>query len=129
MNWGLIIQQSLSGILTAVAAAGIGMLVTNVKQLIKAHTTAKQGAVANNIIDGLAKISESVVSDFNQRIVSDAKKANGWTPALAEQTKKDAMEAVKDQGSAFIKLSNQTADDLGPLISTLIEKAVVNFKK
>lgn len=129
MNWETIITQAISGVLTAVIAGGIGIIGPSVKRLIKAHTTAKQSAIANNVVDGLSKISESVVSDFNQRIVLDAKKSNGWTPQLAAQTKIDAVEAVKAQGAAFIDLANQSAGDLEPMIGTLIEKAVSNLKK
>ena len=120
--------QALGGLLFATITAGIGVVTPKVKKLIESHTTAKESSIASDIIDGLSKIAESVVSDFNQRIVNDEKTKNGWTPQLAEQTKKDAIEAVKAQGAPFIKLSKKTALEIEPLISTLIEQAVSKAK-
>lgn len=121
--------QALSGLLYAAATAGIGIITPKIKKLIESHTTAKNATIANDAIDGLTKIVESVVSDFNQRIVTDVKAKGGWTPELAEQIKNDAIDAVKEQGAAFIKLSGQTANDVEALISTLIEQAVSKAKK
>jgi hypothetical protein len=120
--------QALGGLLCATATAGIGVITPEVKKLIKSHTTAKNATIANDALDGLTKIVESVVSDFNQRIVNDSKTKGAWTPAQAAQTKVDAMAAVKEQGASFIKLSSQSGKEIESMISTLIEQAVAKAK-
>lgn len=119
------VVQALGGILAATVTTGIGIITPKIKKFLESHTTAKNAAVVNDSIDGLTKIVESVVADFNQRIVSDVKTKGGWTPELAVQTKKDAIAAVKAQGSQFIKLINSNAEEL---ISTLIEQSVAKAK-
>lgn len=120
--------QALGGLLCASATAGIGIITPKIKKFLETHTTAKTSTVANNAVDGLSKISESVVSDFNQRIVNDAKIKKAWTPELAMQVKADAVAAVKSQGATFISLAKKTAGEIEPLISTLIEQAVSKTK-
>ncbi|NRD79714.1 hypothetical protein HPT25_20340 [Bacillus sp. BRMEA1] len=120
--------EALSGLLYTAATAGIAVITPKIKNFIHAHTQEKTAAVASNAIDGLAKIADSVVADFNQRIVTDIKAKQAWSPEFAEQVKKDAMAAVKSQGSSFIQLLNKTEADVEPLISTLIEHAVSKGK-
>lgn len=123
--------EALSGLLYASATAGIAVITPKIKDFIKAHTKEKTTAIACNALDGLSKIAQSVVTDFNQRIVVDSKSnkvMQKWTPELAEQIKKDAVAAVLSQGSAFVNLIGKTAEDTEPLISTLIEQAVLKSK-
>jgi hypothetical protein len=117
--------QALGGLFFATVSAGIGAVTPKIRKLIESHTTAKTATVANDAIAGLTKIVESVVADFNQRIVSDVKAKGGWTPELADQVKKDAEAAVKSQGAQFIKYID---GDTEALISTLIEQAVSKQK-
>jgi hypothetical protein len=123
--------EALSGLLYASATAGIAVITPKIKDFVKAHTKEKTVTVAFNALDGLAKIAQSVVTDFNQRIVANAK-ANkamqAWTPELAKQIKKDAVAAVLSQGSCFIKLFDKTSEEMVPLISVLIEQAVSKSK-
>jgi ribosome-binding protein aMBF1 (putative translation factor) len=120
--------QAFGGLLCASVTAGIGVITPKIKKFLETHTTAKTATVANNVLDGLSKITESVVSDFNQRVVNDSKSKGAWTPQLAEQIKMDAVAAIKNQGSSFIRLAEKTAGDMEPLISTLIEQAVSKAK-
>jgi hypothetical protein len=120
--------QALGGLLYATATAGIAAVTPKIRLYLKSHTTAKTAAVAGDVLDGLSKIAESVVSDFNQRIVNDSKSKQAWTPQLAEQVKADAVAAVKDQGAPFIKLIDKSAGNVESLISTLIEQAVAKAK-
>jgi hypothetical protein len=120
--------QALSGLLYASATAGIAVVTPKIKDFLNTHTTAKTAAVASDVFDGLSKIAESVVSDFNERIVNDAKSKQAWTPELAQQVKVDAVAAVKAQGQPFIKLIDKSAGDVESLISTLIEQAVAKAK-
>lgn len=125
MSFETQLVQALGGLLCATVTAGIGVITPKIKRFLESHTTAKNATVASDALDGLSKIVESVVTDFNQRIVTDVKKKNGWTPELAKQVKEDAMDAVKAQGSQFTKLIN---GDVNELISTLIEQAVSKAK-
>jgi hypothetical protein len=121
--------QALGGLLFATVTAGIGAVTPKVRKYLESHTTAKTAAVAGNVLDGLSKIAESVVSDFNQRIVNDSKSKQAWSPQLAEQVKADAVAAVKSQGEPFIKLMGKTAGDIESLISSLIEQEVSKAKR
>lgn len=131
--------QALGGLLAATTTASIGIITPKIKAFLTTHITAKNASVAesnanvaainvkvaSNAIDSLSKIVESVVTDFNQRIVADVKTKNGFTPELAEQVKKDATAAVKSQGSQFIELIDGNTEEL---VSTLIEQAVAKAK-
>lgn len=117
--------QALGGLLCAAVTAGISAVTPKVRKYLESHTTAKTAAIATDAIDGLTKIVESVVTDFNQRIVNDAKTKQAFTDDLAEQTKKDAVAAIKAQGAPFIKL---LSGDVESLISSLIEQAVSKQK-
>lgn len=120
--------QALAGLMLAVITTGIGIITPKVKRFLETHTTAKTAAVAEGVFNGLTRIAESVVSDFNQRIVIDTKTKGAWTAELAEQIKADAVAAVKAQGSSFVSLAGKTAGDVESLISTLIEQAVSKAK-
>lgn len=121
--------QALSGLLYASATAGIRVITPKIKGFLEYHITAKKMTVAYDVLNGLSRISESVVSDFNQRVVNDVKGKGGWTPQLAQQVKRDATSAIKSQGSPFIKLLEKTLGDVEPLIATLIEQTVAKAKK
>lgn len=120
--------QALGGLLCATATAGIGVITPKIKKLIVSHTTAKNATIANDALDGLTKIVESVVTDFNQRVVTDVKAKGGWTSELADQIKNDAIDAIKEQGASFIKISGQSGKEIESMISTLIEQAVSKAK-
>lgn len=120
--------QALGGLLFATLTAAISYITPKVKGLIKAHTSAKTASIAADALDNITKIAESVVSDFNQRIVNDMKSKGAWTPQLAEQVKADAVDAVKAQAASFIKLAGKTTGEVEALISTLIEQAVSKAK-
>lgn len=100
----------------------------NVAQPATQVTKAVQPTAATNALSGLTKIAESVVTDFNQRIVNDAKSSNAFTGNLATQVKTDAVAAVESQGASFINLLGKPASDVQSLISGLIEQAVVRAK-
>jgi hypothetical protein len=120
--------QTLGGLLSVTATTAIGIITPKIKKLIESHTSAKNATIANDALDGLTKIVESVVSDFNQRIVADVKSKGGWTPELAAQTKLDALAAVKAQGASFIAFVGKSKEEAESLISTLIEQAVAKAK-
>lgn len=79
---------------------------------------------AQNAIDGLASIAQSVVADFDQRVVADAKKNGAFTPQLAAAVKEDAIKAVMSQGANLVKLAQKSVGDVQQLVSSLIEQAV-----
>jgi hypothetical protein len=128
MSFETQLVQALGGLLSITATTAIGIITPKIKKLIESHTTAKNATIANDAIDGLTKIVESVVSDFNQRIVTDVKSKGGWTPELAGQIKNDAIDAIKEQGVSFIKISGQSGKEIDSMISTLIEQAVAKAK-
>jgi hypothetical protein len=107
--------QALSALVYIVAIAGIGIITPKVKKFLETHIDAKTAAVASEGLDELTKITESVVTDFNNRLVNDAKSKQAWTPQLAEIVKNDALSSVKTQ--------------IEPLLSTLIEQAVTKAKE
>ncbi|WP_062306526.1 hypothetical protein [Alicyclobacillus sendaiensis] len=84
---------------------------------------------AQNAIDGLASIAESVVAQFNQTIVADAKAKGVWNAALAAKVKQDAVKAVLSQGANLVKLAQKVVGDVPELVSTLIEQAVASKKE
>ncbi|SIS87991.1 hypothetical protein [Alicyclobacillus vulcanalis] len=83
---------------------------------------------AQSAIDGLASIAESVVAQFNQTIVADAKANGVWNAALATKVKQDAVNAVLSQGANLVKLAEKVVGDVPELVSTLIEQAVAKSK-
>lgn len=118
------ILESLLSLLTVVIGSLISAFVPKIKKSVDAHLTAKQALIANHVINGLATISEAVVMDFNQRIVSDAKTNGVFTPQLAASVKKDAVAAVMSQSEALRSLGTSTLGDVESLIGSLIEQAV-----
>lgn len=115
------ILQTLLSLLSLVVSAGILYIGPKLKAFIGA-------AAANMITNVLSSIVESVVNDFNQRIVAQAKADGAFTPQLAKSVKQDAIEAVLDQGGALIKLGSLVLGDVEQLVSSQIEKAVVKYK-
>ncbi|MCL6454382.1 MAG: hypothetical protein K6T78_12290 [Alicyclobacillus sp.] len=122
------IVSGLVGLLTLVLSAGITWATRKASALIAAHTSAKTAETATTALQGLSTIATSVVQDFNQRVVSDAKKTGVWTPQLAQQVKADAVAAVKAQGGALIRLAAQTVGSTDDLVGTLLEQAVSQNK-
>ena len=118
------ILQSVLSLLVVIVGAIISAFAPKLKSTIDAHLGVRQAVIANHVIDGLSSIAEAVVQDFNQRVVSDAKKNGVFTPELAKSVKEDAIKAVTAQGSSLISLAESTLGDTTSLISTLIEQAV-----
>lgn len=83
---------------------------------------------AQNAIDGLAEIAESVVQQFNQMVVNDAKAEGTWNAALKKKTKEDAVSAVLSQGAKLVALAEKVVGDVPSLVETLIEQAVARHK-
>jgi hypothetical protein len=104
--------QALSALVYIVAIAGITYVTPKIKQFLEVHTNAK---TASTVTDEFSTIAESVVNDFNNRIVNDAKARQAWNPQLAQTIKNDAIASVKTQ--------------IEPLLSTLIEQAVSKAKE
>jgi hypothetical protein len=120
-NLELQIVQGVLGLLSLLVSAGVTYFAPKLKALF-------HSATANRVIDGLSSIAESVVQDLNQRVVADAKANGVWTPELAQAIKADAVQAVKDQGAALVKLGQDVLGDVDGLISTLVEHAVAKAK-
>jgi len=104
--------QALSALVYIVAIAGITYVTPKIKKFLEVHTNAK---TATTVTDEFSKIAESVVNDFNARIVNDTKSRQAWNPQLAQTIKNDAIASVKTQ--------------IEPLLSTLIEEAVTKAKE
>lgn len=107
--------QALSALAYIVAIAGITYVTPKIKEFLEVHIDAKNVPVVNSTLDEITKVAESVVTDFNNRLVNDAKSKQAWTPQLAEIVKNDALSSVKTQ--------------IEPLLSTLIEQAVTKAKE
>ncbi|MDD9147812.1 hypothetical protein OYT88_04515 [Sporolactobacillus sp. CQH2019] len=111
---------------------GLGALIAayepKLKALIDKNLSAKQATVANTVIDGISSIAGTVVADFNQRIVADAKKNGIFTQQLAESVKADAVKAVTAQASSLIALGETVIGDVKSLIPQLVEQAVAAQK-
>lgn len=127
-NVELQIVQGLLGLLSLAVTAGIPYVSPKLKRFIDARLTANQATVAINVIDGLSNIAEAVVQDFNQKVVASAKQYGTFTPALAASVKQDAIQAVVDQGAGLIALGGEAIGDVQKLVSSLIEKAVAQYK-
>ena len=122
------IVQGLAGLLVAVVTALVSAAVPKLKVWLNNHLSAQQATVANDVLSGLASITQSVVQNFTQTVVSDAKAAGTWTPELMAQVKADAVKAVQSQGSALVALGNKVIGDVPALIGTLVEQAVAQQK-
>jgi hypothetical protein len=119
-----ILQAALSIIVLLVGGL-ISAFVPKLKKTIDTHLGLRQAAIAKHVVDGLAQIAEAVVSDFNQRVVADAKENGVFTPQLASSIKADAIEAVLQQGATLAQLGEDVLGDMRSLVSTLVEQAVL----
>lgn len=122
------ILHALLGILSAAVTAIISYFATRLKSAVDAHLTTKQAQIFNHVVNGLSQIADMTVSDFNQRVVTDAKTQGVFTPALAKSVKADAVAVVKSQGSALISLAGSSISDIDQLVSSLIEQSVSKQK-
>jgi len=121
------IVQALLGLLVAGVTAAVGALVPRARTFFAAHTSAAHATQANAVIAGLGSIAESVVQDFNQRIVTDAKKNGVWGAQLASSVKRDAVAAVMDQGANLVALGGKVLGNAEGLVGVLVEQAVAKF--
>lgn len=121
------IVQALLGLLSVVVTAGLGYFAPRLKTIVAAHLNANTAQVANHVIDGLGKIAQAVVQDFNQRVVSDAKAQGVFNAQLAAAVKQDAVNAVKSQGAALLALGQGSIGDVDGLIGSLVEHAVATY--
>jgi len=112
MNLESQLIQALSALVYIIAIAGITYVTPKVKKFLEIHIDAK---TATTVTDEISKVAESVVNDFNTRIVNDTKSRQAWNPQLAQIIKNDAIASVKTQ--------------IEPLLSTLIEQAVSKAKE
>ena len=122
------IVQALAGLLVAVVTALVSAAVPKLKTWLNNHLSAQQATVANDVLSGLASITQSVVQNFTQTVVTSAKAAGTWTPEMMAQVKADAVKAVQSQGSALVALGNKVIGDVPALIGTLVEQAVAQQK-
>lgn len=122
------IVQGLLGLLTAGVTAAVGYFTPKLKKIADAHLNTTQANQANAIITGLGNIAQSVVSDFNQKVVNDLKSNGLFTAQAAADVKADAIAAVKSQGASLIQLGQGVLGDVDGLVSSLIEQAVVAAK-
>jgi hypothetical protein len=122
------IVQALTGLLALTVSTGIAYAVPKAKEWLAHHLNAQQANVANTVLTGLAKVAQTVVANFNQTVVADAKAAGKWTPELAAQVKADAVKAVIGQASNLVALGNQVSGDIPALIGSMIEQAVATNK-
>jgi len=83
---------------------------------------------AANAIDGLAQIADSVVQQFNQTVVNDAKAQGVFNAALAQKVKQDAVQAVLAQGANLAELASKTVGNVQSLVESLVEQAVAKYK-
>lgn len=117
--------QILEDVLSAFGLAFGGAVTYLTTKVVPKYIHSKTAA---NAIDGLAAIAESVVAQFNQTIVADAKANGVWNAALAAKVKQDAVNAVLSQGANLVKLAEKVVGDVPELVSTLIEQAVAKSK-
>jgi hypothetical protein len=123
--------QALTAVLS-ILVAGVGVLVTafvpKIKDAVDKHLGTSQANIANKVIDGLGSIAQTVVADFNQRVVADAKAKGVFTAELAASVKDDAVKAVIAQAPELIALGKSVIGDIEALIPQLIEQAVAKEK-
>ncbi|WP_028983343.1 hypothetical protein [Sporolactobacillus terrae] len=123
--------QALTAVLS-VLVVGIGALITafvpKIKDAVDKHLGTSQANIANKVIDGLSTIAQTVVADFNQRVVADAKAKGVFTTELAASVKEDAVKAVIAQAPELIELGKSAIGDIEALIPQLIEQAVLKAK-
>ena len=122
------IVQGLVGLLTAAVTAAVAYLAPKAKTWVQTHVAGTQAVVANTVIDGLSQIADSVVQNFNQQVVDNAKANGTWNAALGAQIKAEAVKAVQSQGSALVALGKTVVGDVQGLVGSLVEQAVANNK-
>ncbi|WP_026975763.1 hypothetical protein [Alicyclobacillus contaminans] len=118
------VVQALSGILVAAITASLAWVSNHVKAYLAAHTDAKIAETASNAVDKLQQIAEAVVEDFNQKIVADAKANGVWNKNLADTVRKEALQAVLDQGAAFAGVLKSAGTDVEGLVLSFINSYV-----
>lgn len=118
------VVQALTGILALAITGAVTYLSGHAKAWLTTHVSAKTASVANDVVDGLGKIADSVVLDFNQRIVTDAKANGVWNLQLAQQVKADAVRSVLDQGAQLVNLGSKVVGNVPDLVAALVEQAV-----
>lgn len=127
MNLNGLELKILEGLLSLFVIA-VGTVITKygpiVKKWIDKHLPKHDAQTANTIIDGLSKIAEATVQDFNQRVVHDAKRNGVFTPQLAQSVKQDAVKAIEAHGSGLVKLGKESLGDVESLIGPLVEQYV-----
>jgi len=128
MNIELQVLESVTSVVTAGVGALVAAAAPAVKRYIDRHVAAKEAQIADTVIDGLAQIAESVVADFNQRVVREAKAQGVWTPTLKQAVKQDAVQAVLAQGANLAALAEQTVGNVPSLVESLVEQAVAKGK-
>lgn len=114
------IVNGLLGLLSLGVTAALAYFTPKAKALFHSN-------VANRVIDGLSKIVQAVVQDFNQRVVTEAKATGVFNTQLAEAVKRDAVAAVKSQGASLLALGQGSIGDVDALIESLIEHAVAQY--
>ncbi|WP_152540348.1 hypothetical protein [Sporolactobacillus terrae] len=123
--------QALTAVLS-ILVAGVGVLISafvpKIKDAVDEHLGTAQANIANKVIDGLGSIAQTVVADFNQRVVADAKAKGIFTAELAASVKEDAVKAVIAQAPELIELGKSAIGDVEALIPQLIEQAVLKAK-
>jgi hypothetical protein len=131
----IIVQDLGVQVLTAVLSvlvAGVGAVVVSfmpkIKDAVDKHLSTSQADIANRVIDGLSSIAQTVVADFNQRVVSDAKAKGAFTSEFAASVKEEAVKAVIAQAPELIALGKSAIGDIECLIPQLIEQAVLKAK-
>ena len=122
------IVQDLAGLLMAFVTAAVGYLGVKAKAWLHSHTNAQVAATGNSVIDGLSKVVDSVVQDFNSTVVNDAKLKGTWTAAMGAQVKQDAIAAVKSQAANLLALGQSTVGNVDSLIGSLIQQFVEKHK-
>ena len=122
------VVQDLAGLLAATLTAGVAYLSVKAKAWLHAHTNAQVATTGTSVVDGLSKIVDSVVQDFNSTVVNDAKLNGTWTAAMGAQVKQDAIAAVKSQGANLLALGQSTVGNVDSLIGSLIQQFVTKHK-
>lgn len=113
------VVQAVLGLLSALVAWAVAYFSPKLKAQF-------HSATAGNAIDGLGKIAEAVVQDFNQRVVAEAKANGVFNAQLGASVKAQAIAAVKDQGANLVALADKTVGNADQLVSSLIESAVAS---
>jgi nitrogenase molybdenum-iron protein alpha/beta subunit len=108
--------------------AGIAYVARSLKNWLSAHTAANTAAMSAHVIDGLTQITESVVQEYNQRLMQDAKKYGVWNEQLEESLKADAVKAVLSQGAKLTELGMEVLGDVPSLVSSLVANEFAKYR-